>query len=50
MSSSPLLQSIGEHRAVRRYSPRTIKAYRYWIKIFIRFNGRRHPRELGRMR
>jgi len=48
MSTSPFLQSICDHMAVRRYSPRTIKAYRYWIKSFIRFNGRRHPQELGR--
>jgi integrase len=37
------------HEAIklRRYSPRTEEAYRTWIKRFILFHGRRHPRELG---
>ena len=29
------------------YSLRTEEAYLYWIREFIRFQGRRHPRELG---
>ncbi|MBI5517106.1 MAG: integron integrase [Deltaproteobacteria bacterium] len=29
------------------YSPRTEEAYVYWTREFIRFHGRRHPRELG---
>ena len=48
MSSSPFLQSLCEHMAVRHYSPRTIKAYRYWVKGFIRFHDRQHPSLLGR--
>jgi integron integrase len=28
------------------YSPRTEEAYTHWIRAFIRFHGRRHPREL----
>src|SRR5438093_9335682 len=31
----------------RRYSPRTEKAYAYWIRRYIVHHGRRHPRELG---
>ena len=31
----------------RRFSPRTQEAYVYWIRRFIRFHGRRHPRELA---
>jgi len=30
-----------------RYSRRTEEAYVHWIRRFIRFNGRRHPRELA---
>lgn len=30
-----------------RYSRRTEEAYVYWIRRYIRFHGRRHPRELG---
>jgi len=32
---------------VRRYSIRTVKSYLYWIKYFIIFNDKRHPREMG---
>src|SRR5690606_37649282 len=31
----------------RHYSLRTERAYLHWVKRFIRFNGLRHPRELG---
>ena len=31
----------------RHLSPRTEEAYRYWIRQFIFFHGKRHPRELG---
>lgn len=31
----------------RRCSPRTEAAYCHWIVAYIRFHGRRHPRELG---
>lgn len=37
-------------RAVLRrlhYSPRTEEAYVYWVRQFVRFHGRRHPREMG---
>ena len=30
-----------------RYSPRTCEAYIHWIRRFIRFHGRRHPRDLA---
>ena len=32
---------------VNHYSIRTEKSYWYWIRYFIRFNGLRHPLELG---
>jgi hypothetical protein len=31
----------------KQYSPRTEEAYLHWIKRFIYFTGKRHPRELG---
>lgn len=30
-----------------RYSPRTCEAYLQWIRRYIRFHGRRHPKELS---
>ena len=37
------------HEAIRRkyYSRRTEQAYVYWIRRFIFFHGKRHPREMG---
>jgi integrase len=34
-------------RAALRYSPRTTGVYESWIRAYIRFHGRRHPRTLG---
>ncbi|MGI8499349.1 MAG: integron integrase [Gemmatimonadaceae bacterium] len=31
----------------RRYAPRTVEAYVFWIRRFILHHGRRHPRELS---
>lgn len=31
----------------RHFSPRTEDSYRYWIRQFIYFNGKRHPNTLG---
>jgi site-specific recombinase XerD len=31
----------------RRYSRRTEEAYTYWIRRYIIYHGRRHPRDLG---
>jgi integrase len=33
--------------SVRRYSPRTIKAYLYWIKYFIHYHNKCHPDQMG---
>jgi len=37
------------HEAIRRryFSRRTEQAYVHWIRRFIYFHGKRHPRELG---
>ncbi len=48
MPSSPFLHSIKEYMLVRRYSPRTIKAYLYWIKCFILFHNKQHPLNLSK--
>ena len=46
MSSSPFLRSIQDYMSVLRYSPRTIKSYVYWIKYYIVFHKKKHPKEL----
>ncbi len=44
---SPLLESVRDAVRVRHYSIRTEQAYVEWIKRFILFHGKRHPREMG---
>jgi len=45
--ASPFIDSIVRFMSVRRYSPRTIEAYLYWIKYYIHFHQKRHPSEMG---
>ncbi len=42
-----LLDQVRDAIRTRHYSPRTEKAYVGWIRRFILFHGKRHPRELG---
>lgn len=44
---SPFLQSLRDVIRVKRYSLQTEKSYLYWVKFFIIFNDKRHPKELG---
>src|SRR5688572_30333346 len=47
-SSSPrLLDQVRAMIRARHYSRRTEKAYVGWIRRFILFHGKRHPREMG---
>lgn len=42
-----LLESVRHRLRTRRYSPRTEEAYCDWIRRFILYHERRHPREMG---
>lgn len=42
-----LLDQLRAAIRLRHYSPRTEEAYVSWVRRFILFHGRRHPRELG---
>ena len=48
-SSQPpkLLDQVRERLRVKHYSIRTEQAYVDWIKRFIRFHGKRHPKGMG---
>ena len=47
-SESPkLLDQVRSAIRARHYSRRTEEAYVHWIKRYILFHGKRHPRELG---
>jgi integron integrase len=50
MASTPpttLLAAVREAVRVRHYSLRTERAYVHWVKRFVVFHGKRHPRQLG---
>src|SRR5712671_3616732 len=42
-----LLDRVRQEIRVRHYSKRTEQAYVAWIRRFIVFHGKRHPRDLG---
>lgn len=42
-----LLDQVRDSLRRRRYSLRTEKVYVHWIRRFILFHGKRHPREMG---
>ncbi|AMO24348.1 class 1 integron integrase IntI1 [Ramlibacter solisilvae] len=42
-----LLDQLRERVRYLHYSLRTEKAYVYWVRLFVRWSGMRHPRELG---
>jgi integron integrase len=44
-----LQQLVADAIAVRRYSKRTNEAYWHWIKRFVLWSGKRHPRDMGQI-
>jgi integron integrase len=42
-----LLEQLARALQVRRYSPRTMEAYRGWVRDYVRYHGLRHPDVLG---
>ena len=42
-----LLDQVRQAIRVRHLSLRTEQAYVHWIKRYILFHGKRHPREMG---
>ncbi|MGY8872836.1 MAG: integron integrase [Pseudomonadales bacterium] len=47
MASSPFLASLQDHMRVQNYSMRTINTYLYWIRSFIYFHNKQHPKQMG---
>jgi integron integrase len=45
--SPKLLDQVRDRLRVKHYSLQTEKLYVQWIKRFILFNGKRHPKEMG---
>ncbi|WP_291825762.1 site-specific integrase [Marinobacter sp.] len=47
MSKSPFLQSVRTEIRTKQYSYRTEKSYLYWVRQFILFNDKKHPKVMG---
>ena len=47
MPAPRLLDQVRERIRIKHYSLRTEDAYLHWIRRFIFFHGKRHPREMG---
>ena len=42
-----LIERYREELQVRHYARRTFKTYEQWLRRFLHFHARRHPREMG---
>lgn len=42
-----LLDQVGDTIKTKHYSSRTGETYTYWIRQYILFHGKRHPKEMG---
>jgi site-specific recombinase XerD len=42
-----VLGKLREELPVRYYARRTVKSYVLWVRRYLEFHGRRHPREMG---
>ncbi len=47
MPPSPFLDAVSRHMLAHHYGKRTVDSYLYWIRFYIRFHNKRHPKELG---
>jgi integron integrase len=47
LASARLLDQVRERVRFLHYSLRTEESYLHWIRAFIRFHGRRHPRDMA---
>jgi hypothetical protein len=42
-----LLEQVSEVMRLKHYSPRMERTYQEWIRRYVLFHGKRHPREMG---
>ncbi len=47
MPPSPFLDALARHMLAHYYGKRTVDSYIYWIRFYIRFHDRRHPKDMG---
>ena len=42
-----LIQRYREELQTRHYARRTVSSYEHWLRRFLRFHQKRHPRSMG---
>ncbi|WNO07833.1 integron integrase [Teredinibacter sp. KSP-S5-2] len=47
MKPSPFLERIRTELRTRHYSLKTEKTYLYWVRFFIHFHNKKHPKDMG---
>ncbi len=47
MNKSPFIESVRSELRTRHYSIQTEKTYLYWIRHFITFNNKQHPKDMS---
>ena len=47
MNKSPFIETVRTELRTRRYSIQTEKSYLYWIRHFILFNAKQHPKDMS---
>ena len=47
MAQSPFLESVRQEMRTKHYSLKTEKSYLRWIRSFILFNNKRHPKDMS---
>jgi hypothetical protein len=47
IKKSPLLQQVVNQIRVRHYSRRTEDTYLHWVKRYIYFHNKRHPKDMS---
>ncbi|ARU57250.1 integron integrase [Oleiphilus messinensis] len=47
MKKSPFMETVRNALRTKQYSLQTEKSYLYWVRQFIIFNDKRHPKDMG---
>ena len=47
LRATRLLDQVRERIRYKHYSLRTEQAYVQWVKVFVKWSGLRHPRDMG---
>ncbi len=49
MRATRLLDQVRERIRYKHYSLRTEQAYVQWVRMFVKWHGLRHPRDMGQL-